>query len=151
MSSEGWHRLVSKLRPARSASRVRVEHIADDWRSVTVALRPRGVFGPGPAHTGAALYAMADDYPTLMVQRQLGAEFLVWDRAGSVELLAPARGRVWARLELGPEDLERMRRMTIDGARHLHLFAVEIRDAEAMVVARVEKMIYVRRKVDPSR
>jgi hypothetical protein len=94
---------------------------------------------------------MADAYPTLMVQRQLGTEFLVWDRSGSVELLAPARGRVWARLELGPEDVERIRRMTSDGARHLHLFAVEIRDAEAMVVARVEKMIYVRRKNDPSR
>jgi hypothetical protein len=151
MNSERWHRLVSRLRPARFASRLRVEHIAADWRSVTVALRPRGVFGPGPAHTGAALYAMADAYPTLMVQRQLGTEFLVWDRSGSVELLAPARGRVWARLELGPEDVERIRRMTSDGARHLHLFAVEIRDAEAMVVARVEKMIYVRRKNDPSR
>lgn len=146
MSSDRWHRWVSRLRRAQSASRLRVEHIADDWRSVTIALRPRGIFGPGPAHTGAALYAMADTYPTLMVQRQLGAEFLVWDRAGSVELLAPARGRVWARLELGAGDLERMRRMTADGARHLHLFAVDIRDAEAMVVARVEKMIYVRRR-----
>ncbi|HTN48480.1 MAG TPA: DUF4442 domain-containing protein [Burkholderiaceae bacterium] len=145
MSSVRWHRLISNLRPAHVANGIRVEHIAPDWRSVTVALRPRGALGPGPAHSGAALYAMADAFPALMVQQQLGPEFLVWDRAGSVELLAPARGRVWARLELGENDLQRMQRMTVDGARHLHLFPIEVRDAEGMVVARVEKMIYVRR------
>ena len=29
--------------------------------------------------------------------------------------------------------------MTTDGARHLHLFSIDIRDAEGMAVARVEK------------
>jgi hypothetical protein len=36
--------------------------------------------------------------------------------------------------------------MTASGDKHLHLFRVDIKDDDGMVVARVEKMVYVRRK-----
>ena len=36
--------------------------------------------------------------------------------------------------------------MTAAGDKHLHLFRADIRDEDGMVVARVEKMVYVRRK-----
>lgn len=146
MMSVDWHRLRANLGPAHLVSGIRVEYIADDWRSITVALQPRGLLrARREAHSGAALYAMTDPFPALMVRYQMGTDFLVWDRVGSVELLAAARGRVWARIELGEDDVQRLRRMTADGARHLHLFSIDIRDAEGMAVARVEKMIYVRR------
>ena len=78
---------------------------------------------------------MVDSYVALMLQQNLGREYLVWDKSGSIEILAPARGRVWARLELGDEDLRHIRQMTESGDKHLH-FAVEVRDAEGMAIAR---------------
>jgi hypothetical protein len=48
-------------------------------------------------------------------------------------------------MELGEDDVQRLHRMTADGGRHLHVLSIDIRDAEGMAVARVEKMIYVRR------
>ena len=36
--------------------------------------------------------------------------------------------------------------MTEAGDKHLHLFSIDIKDDEGMVVARVEKVIYIRRK-----
>ncbi|HKO66547.1 MAG TPA: hypothetical protein VJU53_01970, partial [Burkholderiaceae bacterium] len=54
--------------------------------------------------------------------------------------------RVWARLELAEKDLQQVRQMTEAGDKHLHLFSVDIKDDEGMVVARVEKVIYIRRK-----
>jgi hypothetical protein len=36
--------------------------------------------------------------------------------------------------------------MTADGDKHLHLFRADIEDAEGLVVARVEKIVYVRKK-----
>ena len=146
MMSVDWRRLRANLGPAHLVGGIRVEHIAGDWRSITVALQPRGLrFSRREAHSGAALYAMTDPFPTLMVRHLMGPGFLVWDRAGSVELLAAARGRVWARIELDEDDVQRLHRMTADGARHLHVLSIDIRDAEGMAVARVEKMIYVRR------
>jgi hypothetical protein len=70
----------------------------------------------------------------------------VWDKAGSIEVLAPGRGRVWARLELQDDDLQRIQQMTVSGDKHLHLFSAEVRDADGMVIARIEKMIYVRKR-----
>ena len=43
MMSVDWHRLRANLGPAHLVSGIRVEHIADDWRSITVALQPRGL------------------------------------------------------------------------------------------------------------
>ena len=36
--------------------------------------------------------------------------------------------------------------MTASGDKHLHLFNADIKDDDGMVVARVEKMVYVRRR-----
>jgi hypothetical protein len=53
---------------------------------------------------------------------------------------------VWARFELAESDLEHIRTMTESGDKHLHLFTVDVRDAEGMAVAHVEKIVYVRRR-----
>jgi acyl-coenzyme A thioesterase PaaI-like protein len=134
------------LSPFRGAG-IRVRHIAPGLRSVTVEMR-RTVFNRGvaDAHLGGSLYAMADPFFALMVQANLGSGYLVWDKAGSIDYIAPGRGRVWARIELADPDLEHIVRMTASGDKHLHLFRVDIKDDDGMVVARVEKMVYVRRK-----
>ena len=145
-SSLGW-RLRTNFAPTRLVAGMQIEHVADDFRSITVALVPRWYSG-GTAvpHDGAALYAMVDPYFVLMARRALGNGYLVWDKAGSIEILAPGRGRVWARLELHDVDLRHMRQMTDTGDKHLHLFGAEVRDGDGMAIAHVEKMIYVRRK-----
>jgi hypothetical protein len=51
-------------------------------------------------------------------------------------------------VELGAAELDNIVRMTASGDKHLHLFKVDIKDDDGMVVARVEKMVYVRRKRD---
>lgn len=134
--------------PFRGAG-IRVRHVAPGLRSVTVELRLRS-FNRNEAgtHFGGSLYAMTDPFFALMLQANLGAEYLVWDKAGSIDFVAPGRGRVWARFELVDADLERIVRLTASGDKHLHLFKVDVKDDDGMVVARVEKMVYVRRKRD---
>lgn len=132
--------------PFRGAG-IRVRHIAADFRSATVELRLRSSNrSDGGAHAGGSLYAMTDPFFALMLRENLGGEYLVWDKAGSIEYVAPVRGRVWARFELAEADLEKIVRMTDSGDKHLHLFRVDIKDDDGMVVARVEKMVYVRRR-----
>lgn len=136
--------------PFRGAG-IRVRHIGPDFRSATVEMRLR-YFNRSASgtHAGASLYAMTDPFFALMLQANLGADYLVWDKAGSIDHIAPARERVWARVELGAAELDNIVRMTAAGDKHLHLFKADIRDDEGMVVARVEKMVYVRRKRDGS-
>ena len=132
--------------PFRGAG-IRVRHLSHDLRSATVELRLRS-FNRSRAgtHAGGSIYAMTDPFFALMLQANLGDDYLVWDKAGSIEYLAPGRARVWARFELAQSDLDHITRMTESGDKHLHLFKVDVQDDDGMVVARVEKMVYVRRR-----
>jgi acyl-coenzyme A thioesterase PaaI-like protein len=126
---------------------IRIEHVGPDFRSVTVAMAPRWYNrSHGGTHFGGSLYAMTDPFFALMVLHNLAPDYLVWDQAGSIDYLAPGRGRVWARLELTDGDLAHIRTMTEAGDKHLHLFRTDVRDGDGMAVARVEKIVYVRRR-----
>jgi len=134
--------------PFRGAG-IRVRHIAPDFRSATVEMRLRS-FNRSRAdtHSGGSLYAMTDPFFALMLQSNLGDDYLIWDKTGSIDYVAPGRGAVWARFELAESDLVHIRRMTESGDKHLHLFKVDVKDDDGMVVARVEKLVYVRRRRD---
>jgi acyl-coenzyme A thioesterase PaaI-like protein len=143
----GWQRFGMNLWPPFLCAGIRVEYIAPDWRAATVALRPRW-FSRGAAgtHSGGALVAMTDPFFALMLRHNLPPGYAVWDQAASIDFVAPGRGRVWARFELTARDLQHILAMTADGDKHLHLFKVDVLDGEALVVARVEKLVYVRRR-----
>jgi hypothetical protein len=128
---------------------VQVEHVAADGRALTVALRAPVLRVDGEPHSGAALYAMTDPFFVALLQAALGPAYQVWDKSGSIDLDGVARGRIWARLEVTDADLAHVRAMTEGGARHLHLFAAELKDADGMTVARVHRLVYVRRRRDP--
>lgn len=126
---------------------IRVRHIAPDFREVRVEMRlrfaNRNAFG---THFGGSLYAMTDPFFALMVHHNLPATYAVWDQAGSIEYLTPGRGLVRAVFRLGQADIDTILRMTAGGDKHLHLFQVDVVDAEGLTVAKVEKIVYVRRK-----
>jgi acyl-coenzyme A thioesterase PaaI-like protein len=126
---------------------VRVRRFAPDYREVEVDMPlrwyNRNVFG---SHFGGSLYALTDPFFVLMIAHNLPRDYLVWDKSASIDYVAPARSRVRATLRLSDADLETITRMTAGGDKHLHLFKVEVRDADDLVVARVEKIVYVRRR-----
>jgi acyl-coenzyme A thioesterase PaaI-like protein len=140
-------RTLMNVWPPFVGAGIHVRHIAPDFRSVTVEMKlrwtNRNYVG---THFGGSLYSMTDPFLMVMLLHTLGGQYRVWDKSGSIEYIAPGRGRVWARFELHDSDLTLIRRMTEAGDKHLHLFSIDIKDDEGMVVARVEKIIYIRRK-----
>jgi len=144
-------RLRLNLWPPYLGAGIRVRHIADDYREIVVEmplrLYNRGYYG---TQFGGSLYAMTDPFFALMVLHNLSDDYVVWDKAASIEYLAPGRSRMRARFLLADEDLERIVRMTAGGDKHLHLFNVDVVDEEGLVVARVEKIVYVRRRRNAS-
>ena len=133
--------------PPFLGSGIRVRHIAPDWRSVQVELRARLVNrGINGTHFGGSLYAMTDPFFALMVLHNLSDDYVVWDKAASIDFIAPGRGTLRAEFALTESDLDAIRRMTAGGDKHLHMFQVDVCDADRLVVARVDKVVYVRRR-----
>jgi acyl-coenzyme A thioesterase PaaI-like protein len=126
---------------------IRVRRVAPDFREVVVEmplrLYNRNAFG---THFGGSLFAMTDPFFALMVFHNLPRDYLIWDKAASIEFVAPGRTRVISTMRLTEEDLDLIKRMTAQGDKHLHLFRADVLDAEGLVVARVEKIVYVRKK-----
>lgn len=133
--------------PPFRAAGIRVREIAPDFRSATVELRMkllnRNYVG---THFGGSLFAMTDPFFMIMMMKNLGPGYVVWDKSGCVRFLKPARGTVTARFTLPEERVHEARRETEDGRRHEPVFRVEIVDREGTVVADVEKTLHIRRK-----
>ena len=102
-------RLFNTWPPFRGAG-IRVREIAPDFRTATVELRARllnrNYVG---SHFGGSLYAMTDPFFMIMMLKNLGREYIVWDKAGAVRYLKPARGTVVASFRLDEEDVRKAR------------------------------------------
>jgi acyl-coenzyme A thioesterase PaaI-like protein len=142
-----WLRRLFNVYPPYLGAGVRVARFDDDSRfaRVEMPLRwyNRNYVG---SHFGGSLYSMVDPFLMIMLMHNLGRDYLVWDKAGSIEFVAPGRGTVWAEFQVTDAMLTDIRAQTQDGARYLPWFDVEVRDPQGNLVATVRKQIYVRRK-----
>lgn len=142
----GMRRLFNWWPPFRAAG-IRVRHIAPDFRSATVELRMR-LFNRNyvGTHFGGSLFAMTDPFFMVLMMKNLGAEYVVWDKQGTVRFLKPARGTVTARFELPEARIAEARAATASGDKFEPTFRVDIVDAQGVTVADVEKTLYIRRR-----
>ena len=144
--ANGMRRLFNLWPPFRGMG-VKVVELDPGFRHATVELRMRllnrNYVG---THFGGSLFAMADPWFMILMMHRLGEEYVVWDKAGSVRFLKPARGTVTARFEMPEESVAQARERTAGGGKHEPVFKAAIVDAQGVTVAEVEKTLHIRRK-----
>ncbi len=125
---------------------IRVTRVSPDFREIDVRLKlgllNRNYFG---TQFGGSMYAMTDPFFALMMLRNLGPGYVVWDKAGTIDYRKPARGDVVAHFRLSAAAVARARKATLQGAKSEPTFRVSIVDAHGQVVAEVSKTLYIRR------
>ena len=90
---------------------------------------------------------MTDPFFVLLLVHRLGDRYLVWDRTGRIDYLAPGRGTVRARFVLPEDRVENLRAQAAGGEKCLPEFSVDVVHADdGGLVARVHKTLYVRLK-----
>ena len=126
-------------------------YIADDFREVRVklalSLRTRNAVG---TIFGGSMYGAVDPVYMIMLMRILGSEFVVWDKAATIRFRKPGRTTLFATFRIDDSEVDEIRALTRDGAAVDRTYNVDLVDAEGTVYARVEKVIYVRRKESPT-
>ena len=95
---------------------------------------------------GGSLYSMCDPFFMLMLMMQLGDGYVVWDKSASIEFLKPGRGKVKARFELPRIRVDELRAEVDEKGKIDPLFEVTVLDEQGEPVARVRKVLSVRRK-----
>jgi acyl-coenzyme A thioesterase PaaI-like protein len=137
---------LMRIYPPYLGAGVRVRHAAADLSRVEVEMRltswNRNFVG---THFGGSLYSMCDPFFMLMLMARLGPDYVVWDRSASIEFIKPGRGIVAATFELPDSRVEEVRGEADRSEKVFPRFDVTVLDHEGEPVARVEKVLYVRR------
>ncbi len=138
------------LFPAFRGTGARITYIAGDYREMHVKLplnwRTRNYVG---TIFGGSLYGAVDPHYMIMLIKILGRGYVVWDKAATIRFRKPGRGTLYARFLISEEEIAEIRRLLETELSIDRLYQVELKDAEGVVHAVVDKTIYIRR--DPSR
>ena len=98
-------------------------------------------------HFGGSLNSMVDPHLMLLLMQLLGKEYLVWDKSATIDFVKASKKKVTSVIKISDEDLEQIRRNTEKGDKYFSRFYIEIREEGDDLVANVEKVIYVRKKM----
>ncbi len=140
------------LFPAYFGTGGRVTYIAEDWREVRVeiprSLRTRNYVG---TIFGGSMYGAVDPFFMLMLMRNLGRGYVVWDKAAAIRFRRPGRSTLRATFTLTAAELAAIR-AALETERSVdRTYAVELTDRDGTVCAVVEKTECVRRvEADPA-
>jgi hypothetical protein len=126
---------------------IRVARIAPDMKAVDVEMKLRfwnaNYVG---THFGGSLFAMTDAFYMLMLMANLGGDYIVWDKAATIRYRKPGKGTVRAEFRLSDIQIDDIREKLKTLPKYEPVFSVEVKDQAGVVIAEVEKVIYVRRK-----
>ncbi|ARU90312.1 DUF4442 domain-containing protein [Pseudomonas sp. M30-35] len=140
-------RWVLNVYPPYLGAGIRVRHIAADFKHVRVKMGlgwyNRNYVG---SQFGGSLYSMTDPFFMLMLMENLGGDYIVWDKAASIDFIAPGKGPVFAEFSIDDGLLEEIRTRTATGEKYLPEMQVDVRDAAGTLIAKVHKTLYVRLK-----
>ena len=147
---ESWSTRVIRwgfnLAPVYRGTGAWVTHISANWRDVRIklplTLRTRNYVG---TIFGGSMYAAVDPFYMIMLMRNLGKGYTVWDKAATIRFLKPGKKTLYARFALDDAELSAIR-AELETARSIdRVYMVTLTDAQGTVCAEVEKVIYIRR------
>lgn len=135
------------LFPAYFGTGARVTYLAEDFREVRVRLplswRTRNVVG---TIFGGSMYGAVDPFYMIMLMRNLGDEYVVWDKAASIRFRRPGRETLHARFVLEQEELDEIRRILTPGDSVDRTYEIELEGPDGVVHAEVEKVVHVQQR-----
>lgn len=126
---------------------VKLEKMSKDFRHARVSMKltfyNKNYMG---TQFGGSLYAMVDPWYMLMLIKNLGDDYIVWDKAATINFRKPGRGTVYAEFNLTDDHLNEIKKHLETTNKMDYVFKVEIKDDAGKLIADVDKVLYIRKK-----
>jgi len=124
-----------------------VKYVAPDWHEIRVEIplfwRTRNYVG---TIFGGSMYGAVDPIYMLILLRRLGSEYVVWDKAASIQFKKPGRSTLHAHFVITDEELASIK-SALENARSVdRTYTIDLVDGTGTVCATVEKVIYIGRR-----
>lgn len=126
---------------------VKLEKMSKDYREARVSMKltfyNKNYMG---TQFGGSLYAMVDPWYMLMLIKNLGKDYIVWDKAATINFRKPGKGKVYADFKLTDAHLDEITKYVETNTKMDYVFKVEIKDDAGKLIADVDKVLYIRKK-----
>lgn len=133
------------LFPAFRGTGARITYIADDHREVRIRLplswRTRNYVG---TIFGGSMYGAIDGIHIVMLMKNLGIGYQVWDKAASIRFRKPGRSTLYAHVTLARGELDVIRAALLADNSVDRTYRVELTDRDGKVHAEIEKVVHIR-------
>ena len=133
--------------PFRGAG-IRIDALSADYMHCTVSLKFRWWNkNANRSQYGGSMFSMTDPIYPLMLMGILGNDYVVWDKAASIDYVAPGTKQLFAEFVLSQQQVDDIIAATAGGEKVLPEFKVIIRDSGGRCVAKIRRTLYLRKKV----
>jgi len=140
-------RHIVNLWPPLLGAGIKIEKISEDFRFISVSLKlkwfNKNYVG---THYGGSIYSMTDPFYMLMLIKNLGDNYIVWDKAAYIDFKKPGRGKLHAKFIFTAEELADIQKKADANEKYIFDKPVDIYDEQNEIVASVVKTLYVKRK-----
>jgi acyl-coenzyme A thioesterase PaaI-like protein len=132
------------LFPAYRGSGARVLFISADYREIRVKIplnwRTRNYVG---TIYGGSMYAGIDPIYMLMLIKNLGANYIVWDKAATIRFKRPGKETMFADFCLTQGELDEIKAILETKKSVDRIYNVELKDKNGKIHCIIEKTLYI--------
>lgn len=133
--------------PAYRGTGARVVYISSDYREIRVKVplnwRTRNYVG---TIYGGSMYGGIDPIYMLMLIKNLGKDYLVWDKAAKIRFKRPGRETLFADFILTKDELDEIKRILESEKSVDRIYNVELKDKDGKLHCLIEKTLYISKK-----
>ena len=127
---------------------IKIETISEDFRRIDVKLTlhwyNKNYVG---THFGGGMLAMTDPFYMLILLKNLGKNYIVWDKATQIDFKKVGKGILRAHFHLSEEQISSIRATADTQEKYIFDLPIDITNEAGEIVASVQKTLYVRKKV----
>ena len=126
---------------------VKLEKVSKDFRYAKVTM-PLTFYNKNYLGTqfGGSLYSMVDPWYMLMLIKNLGKGYIIWDKGATIQFKKPGKGKVHAEFNLTQEIIDEIKANVEANTKMDKVFKVEIKDEAGTLICEVDKVVYIRIK-----
>ena len=140
-------RKLMNLWPPFLGAGIKVKNIDPDFTTIDVELKMRfynkNYVG---THYGGSLFSMTDPFYMLILMKQLGKDYVVWDKGAKIDFKKPGKGKLTAHFNITQKQVKDIKEQADKQKKVEPTFTVQVLDEQGDVVAEIEKTLHVRRK-----
>ena len=124
-----------------------ITYVANDYREIRIKL-PLGWRTKNYVGTmfGGSMFASGDGVYMVMLIKNLGRDYTVWDKGASIRFRKPARTTLYGRFVLSAAEIDDIRAAAVGGEPVERSHRVALMDRDDVVHAEIEWLVHIRRR-----